>query len=195
MTTTDPRIDDDEYIEHQIFSILSSLLCLLAPFPQTTPRHFPKEGGEIIISEQPQSSFGRAGQLQWLRLCRKVAPSTRGLLLFSWGTGILSHFMLQWKISTSRGFYIMLLHKLLDLPFCSSFVLLHSPAVHPPVTGFQFGKTPKRTHTGAPPGKRGAQGCDRLLSLSLPLPGAGGRPTTPLHSSCTAVAPSAHAFS
>lgn len=177
------------------FSLFSLPFCACWHLSPRPPLVISLKGEERIISEQPQSSFGRAGQLQWLRLCRKVAPSTRGSLLFSWGTGILSHFMLQWKISTSHGFYIMLLHKLLDLPFCSSFVLLHSPAVHPPVTGFQFGKTPRRTHTGAPPGKGGAQGCDRLLSLSLPLPGAGGRPTAPLHSSCTAVAPSAHAFS
>lgn len=91
--------------------------------------------------------------------------------------------MLQWKISTSCGFHVMLLHKLLDLPFHSSFVLLHSAAVHLPGTGFWFGKTPRRTHAGAQPGKRGAQRCSQLLILSLPLPGAGDRPMAPLHHS------------
>jgi len=86
----------------------------------------------------------------------------------------------------------MLLHKLLDLPFCSSFVLLCSAALCLPGTGVQFGKTPRRTHTRAPPWNRGVQRCSQLLNLSLPLPGAGGRPMAPLHhSSCTAAAPSA----
>lgn len=81
-TVTDPKIDSDEYIQHQIFSIFSSLLCLLAPFPQPTRCHSPKEGGEVI-SEQPQSSFSRAGQPQWIRLHRRAAPSTWVLLLFA----------------------------------------------------------------------------------------------------------------
>lgn len=138
----------------------------LSPSPPLC--HFPKERGEVIISEQPQSSSGRAGQLQQLRLRRRAALSTQGLLLFAWGAGILSHLMLPWKISTSCGFHVMLLHKLLDLPFRSSFVLLHSAALCLPGTGFQFGKTPRRTHTRVPPEKRGVQGCSRLLSLSLP---------------------------
>lgn len=130
------------------FSLFSSLQCLLAPFLQPTPCHFPKEGGEVIVSEQPQSSSGRAGQPRQLRLRRRAAPSTQGLLLFAWGAGILSHLMLQWKISVSCGFRLMLLHKILDLPFHSSFVLLRSAAVHLPGTGFQFGKTPRRRTIG-----------------------------------------------
>lgn len=82
MTTTDPGVDGDEYIQHQIVSILSSLLCLLAPFPQPTPYHIPKER-EAIVSEQSQYSFGRAEQSQQLKLHKRVAPSTWGLLLFA----------------------------------------------------------------------------------------------------------------
>lgn len=59
--TTGPRIDGDEYIQQQIFSILSSLLCLLAPFPPGHPLPFPKRRREVTISEQPQSVFGRVG--------------------------------------------------------------------------------------------------------------------------------------
>lgn len=94
MTTTDLGVDGDEYIQHQIFSILSSLLWLLASFPQPTPYHIPKER-EAIVSEQSQHSFGRAEQSQQPKLRKRVAPSTWGLLLFAWGTEILSHLMLH----------------------------------------------------------------------------------------------------
>lgn len=69
----DPRIAGDEYIQHEIFPIFFSLLCLLAPFPQPTPGHFPCEGGEALAE---------LGQPRRLRLCRRAAVGS-GLLVCS----------------------------------------------------------------------------------------------------------------
>lgn len=162
------------------FAIFSSLLCLLAPFPQLTPCHFPKEGREAIVSEQPQSSFSRAWQPRGIRLHRRADPSTQFLLLFAWGAGILSHFMLHWQTSTSSGFHVMLLQKLSDLPFPQ---LFYSPLSSSSSLAQAFGlvKPPKMIHTEAPSGKRGVQGCSQPSNLSLPIPGAGERPKAPLH--------------
>lgn len=183
-TVTDPKIDGDEYIQHQIFSIFSSLLYLLAPFPQPTPCNFPKERGKAIISEQPQSSFSRAGQPRWKRLHRRAALSARvcyclpevlGFCL----TSCYSDKYPPLSVSTwscSRSFQTS--------PFCSSSVLL-SAAVHAPYTGFRFGKTPKMTHTEAPSGKRRVQGCNQPSNFSLLIPGAGeGSKAPPHHCSC-----------